>query len=73
MAEYPLNAAEREAIRAGWRERHLREAEAKAALHGLTINCREAKVWGNHPEGAPGCANTGVNCLCPCHDKPGEA
>lgn len=69
VGDYPRDRASREAARASRRRLILDEAEARAALYGLTINCRERTIHGTHPTGTPGCANDGSNCMCPCHDQ----
>jgi hypothetical protein len=68
MSDFPLDRASREAARADRRRAILAEAEDRAALYGLTINCGERLFAGTHPTEGPGCGNDGSNCMCRCHD-----
>ncbi len=68
-ADYPLDRAGRRKLRAERRQEALARAERAAAVAGMSINCERRTSYGTHPTEGPGCANTGIGCLCACHDR----
>jgi hypothetical protein len=70
MANYPLDAATRAAMRRIQVEVAIERARADAAKFGLSLNCSDRLYrYGTHPAGEPGCRNDGTGCLCVCHDQ----
>jgi hypothetical protein len=61
MIGYPLDPAERAALREQYLERETLNGVRHGLHHGQSMRCRN----GDH-----GCRNDGSGCMCPCHDSP---
>lgn len=64
MSNYPQSAEEREATR----EQVGRAAHLQAIANRLSVKCAGQVTVQQHAGTSGGCANTGVSCLCECHD-----
>lgn len=60
-ADFPLEESARDTIRAEVMEEYLLRAYQKARNHMVTVKCER----GTHTR----CFNSGVTCLCLCHDR----
>ena len=61
--DFPLEESARDAIRAEVMEEYLLRAYSKARNHMRSLKCEN----GTHTR----CHNTGISCLCLCHDRKG--
>lgn len=60
MRDFPLDEAARDRIRAEVMEEYLLRAYRKSQDHMRSLRCQR----GDHR-----CHNSGISCLCPCHDR----
>ncbi len=76
---FPTATVERRALRAKVEAAYTPPARGAALMSRMSFHCagvvRSRRNMAGHPQPHPwhayegGCADTGISCLCPCHDK----